>query len=65
VAGFTLAAADSLDWGAEMAPIEKMRDGQVLGLGWLPLDEGIQQPTVGWRRRGVVEEEMQPGLNVW
>jgi hypothetical protein len=62
-----LAAADSLDWGAKMVPIKKMRDGQSTGLGWLPLDGGIQQPTIGWRwrRGGGVEEEIQPGQNVW
>jgi hypothetical protein len=43
--GFGLAAAESLDWSAPMAPSEKLRDGRSIGLGWLPFKEGTQQPT--------------------
>jgi hypothetical protein len=32
---------DSLVWGAKMAPIIKVRDGRITGLGWPPLDEYI------------------------
>ncbi len=32
---------DSLVWGAKMAPIIKVGDGQITGLGWPPLDEYI------------------------
>ena len=46
-----LAAADSLVWGAEMAPIEKLGDGRSTGLGWPPLDDDTQQPTERWRRQ--------------
>ncbi len=49
--GFALAAADSLVWGAEMAPIEKLGDGRSTGLGWLPLDDDTQQPTERWLRQ--------------
>ena len=29
----------------EMAPVKKLRCGRSTGLGWLPFDEGTQQPT--------------------
>ena len=57
-----LAAADSLVWGAEMAPIEKLGDGRSTGLGWPPLDDDTQQPTERWRRQwGGMGEETRPG----
>ncbi len=49
--GFALAAADSLVWGAKMAPIEKLGDGRSTGLGWPPLDDDTQQPTERWHRQ--------------
>jgi hypothetical protein len=46
--GLGLAAAGSLDWGAPMAHIKKLREGKALVFGWLPLNENTKQPTERW-----------------
>ncbi len=43
-AGFLLTAAGSLGWGAKTRHIKK-REGQVLGLRWLPFRCEKQHPT--------------------
>ncbi len=50
--GLAHAAFGPLVMGAEMAPMEKLRDGRSTGLGWLLLDGDMQQPTEQWCRRG-------------
>jgi hypothetical protein len=56
VPGFALAAADSLVWGAEMAPIKKLGDGRSTGLGWRPLVGGA------WERRRDREERVREDI---
>ena len=50
--GLRLAAAGSLDWGAPMAHIKKMRKGGVQVLVWLPFCQYTQQPNKVQLRRG-------------
>jgi hypothetical protein len=60
--GLGLAVAESLDWSAPMAPNEKLRAGRSIGLGWLPFEERMQQPTERWFwRRWDVGEAMRQG----
>ena len=46
------AAFGPLVLGAEMAPMEKLRDGRGTDLWWLPLGGHMQQPTERWCRWG-------------
>ncbi len=43
--GFALTEAASLVWGADMAPMEKLRDGRSTGLGQPQINEDTEQST--------------------
>ncbi len=51
MAGLARAAFDAFVWGAEIAPIEKLRDGQSTGLRWPSFESETQQATERWCRR--------------
>ena len=66
MAGLARAAFDAFVWGAEMAPIEKLRDGRSSGLRWPSFERETQQPTERWcRREGGRWRGDANGRNAW
>ena len=66
MAGLARAAFDAFVWGAEMAPVEKLRDGRSSGLRWPSFERETQQPTERWcRREGGRWRGDANGRNAW